>query len=169
MCPPGLAFAPNTLPTIAKAGGQYLANSTMLMEAKRNGCAEAIALNSAGSVSEGSGENLFVVFEERLITPGWSDSILIGITRNSVITLARELGLEIEERPIPREMLYLADEVFLTGTAAEITPLRSVDGIKIGDGRPGPVTRRLQDRFFGLFDGREPDRHHWLQALESLV
>jgi branched-chain amino acid aminotransferase len=155
-------LAPNTLPTIAKAGGQYIANTTMLMEAKRNGYAEAIALNTNGTVSEGSGENLFVVVDGVLYTPGWNDSILMGITRHSVLTLAKELGCEIQERPIPREVLYSADEVFLTGTAAEITPVRSVDRIPVGAGEPGPLTRRLQQAFFGLFDGSVEDRHGWL-------
>ena len=156
--------APNTFPLLAKAGGQYIAATTMLMEAKRNGFAEAIALNTNGTVSEGSGENLFLVKDGVLYTPGWSDSILMGITRHSVITMARAAGLVVEERPLPREMLYVADEVFLTGTAAEITPVRSVDRIPIAGGGPGPITRAMQQGFFGLFDGTEEDRHGWLSA-----
>jgi len=157
-------MAPNTLPALAKAGGQYLANTAMLMEAKRHGYAEAIALTSSGTVSEGSGENLFVVVDGVLFTPGCSDSILLGITRDSVLALAADLGCRVEQRPIPREMLYAADEVFLTGTAAEITPVRSVDGIAVGSGRPGPVTQALQREFFGLFDGSVEDRHGWLTS-----
>ena len=159
-------LAPNTLPTLAKAGGQYIAATTMLMEAKRNGYSEAIALNSSGTVSEGSGENLFLVKDGILYTPGWTDSILMGITRHSVIALARESGYTVEERPIPREMLYVADEVFLTGTAAEITPVRSVDRIPVGTGTPGPVTKDLQGQFFGLFDDVSRDRRGWLGAEE---
>lgn len=160
-------LAPNTLPTMAKAGGQYIGSTAMKLEAKRNGYAEAIALNVHGTVSEGSGENIFVVRDGVLFTPGWNDSILVGITRNTVMQLARDAGYRVEERPMPREMLYCADEIFMTGTAAEISPVRSVDRIPVGDGCRGEVTRHIQELFFGLFDGRTPDTHGWLSAIDA--
>ncbi len=157
--------APNTVPALAKAGGNYLSSQLISMEARRLGFAEGIALTTRGTVSEGAGENVFLVKNGRLYTPTATDSILTGITRDSVITLAREAGLEVVEKEIPREMLYLVDEMFLTGTAAEITPVRSVDRIEVGNGRRGPVTEMLQSRFFGLFDGSTSDRWQWLEPV----
>ncbi len=159
--------APNTLPALAKAGGNYLSSQLISMEARRLGFAEGIALTTRGTVSEGAGENVFVVKNGRIFTPTATDSILTGITRDTIITLAREAGLEVIEKELPREMLYLADEIFLTGTAAEITPVRSVDRLEVGAGRRGPVTEMLQSRFFGLFDGSTPDRWGWLDPVED--
>lgn len=158
--------APNTVPTLAKAGGNYLSSALVTLEARRLGFAEGIALNSAGYVSEGAGENLFLVHEGRIYTPPASASILVGLTRNTVIDLAASAGLEVVEQNIPRELLYIADEVFLTGTAAEITPVCSVDRNSIGGGSRGPVTKQLQDLFFGLFDGSTPDEWGWLETIE---
>ena len=154
--------APGTLPSWAKAGGNYLSGQLIALEARRGGYDEGIALGHEGLLSEGAGENLFLVRGGRLLTPPTSAGILAGITRDTVITLAHEAGLAVEERELPREALYGADEVFLCGTAAEITPVRSVDRKHVGDGTPGPVTRALREAFFGLFDGRTPDRHRWL-------
>lgn len=159
--------APNTFPTWAKAGGNYLSSQLIAFEAKRGGYAEGIALGSNGLLSEGAGENLFVFKKGRLLTPPTSAGILAGITRDSVIALAGDLGIAVEERDLPREALYSADEVFMTGTAAEITPVRSVDRKPVADGRPGPITRALQDAFFGLFDGRTPDRRGWLTPVHD--
>ncbi|MGH8173627.1 MAG: branched-chain amino acid transaminase, partial [Rhodanobacteraceae bacterium] len=150
--------APNTLPSWAKAGGNYLSSQLIGFEARRGGYAEGIALGTNGLLSEGAGENLFLVKKGKLLTPPTSAGVLAGITRDSVITLAGTLGLVVEERDLPREALYSADEVFMTGTAAEITPIRSVDRKEVRDGKPGPITRLLQDAFFGLFDGRTVDR-----------
>lgn len=158
-------FAPNTLPAGAKAGGNYLSGQLVTREARRHGYGEGIALASTGLLSEGAGENLFLVFEGALHTTPASASLLAGITRNSIIHLARDHGIEVIERDIPREYLYLCDELMMCGTAAEITPLRSVDGKPVGDGKPGPVTRKIQDLFFGLFEGRTQDRHGWLDYL----
>jgi branched-chain amino acid aminotransferase len=155
--------APNTLPSWAKAGGNYLNSQLIAAEARRGGYDEGIALGSNGLLSEGAGENLFLVKKGKLLTPPSSAGILAGITRDSVITLAGELGLQVEERDLPREALYSADEVFMTGTAAEITPVRSVDRKSVGAGVPGPITRQLQQAFFGLFDGRTQDRWNWLE------
>ncbi len=160
--------APGTLPAGLKMGGNYLSSQLISLEAKSRGFAEGIGLSHDGLVSEGAGENIFVVREGRLYTPPAAASILAGITRHTVITLAREMGLEVIEQPIPREMLYIADELFFTGTAAEVTPIRSVDRIPIGDGSR-PITRRLQEAFFGLFDGRTADRWGWLEPLEAEV
>jgi branched-chain amino acid aminotransferase len=159
--------APNTLPSWAKAGGNYLSSQLIGFEAKRGGYAEGIALGTNGLLSEGAGENLFLVRKGRLMTPPTSAGVLAGITRDSVITLAATFGLVIEERDLPREALYAADEVFMTGTAAEITPIRSVDRKAVGDGKPGPITRALQDAFFGLFDGRTIDRWRWLTPIDE--
>ncbi len=159
--------APNTVPALAKAGGNYLSSQLISMEARRLGFAEGIALTTRGTVSEGAGENVFVVKNGRIYTPTATDSILTGITRDTIITLAREAGLEVMEKEIPREMLYLADEIFLTGTAAEITPVRSVDRLEVGPGRRGPITEMLQSRFFGLFDGSTPDRWGWLEPVDD--
>ncbi len=156
-------LAPNTIPALGKAAGNYLSSQLISMEAKRLGFAEGIGLGVDGNVSEGAGENLFLVRDGILYTPGVASSILQGITRDSVINLAREHGIEVREQSIPREMLYIADEIFLTGTAAEITPVRSVDRITVGAGRRGPVTETLQTAFFGLFNGKTPDKWGWLE------
>jgi branched-chain amino acid aminotransferase len=154
--------APNTLPSWAKAGGNYLSSQLIGLEARRGGYDEGIALGHNGLLSEGAGENLFLVKRGKLLTPPSSAGILAGITRDSVITLAGQLGLSVEERDLPREALYTTDEVFMTGTAVEITPVRSVDRKLVGSGEPGPITRALQQAFFGLFDGRTEDRWGWL-------
>ena len=159
--------APNTFPTAAKAGGNYLNSQLIAMEAKRNGYAEGIALAPDGTLSEGSGENLFIVRKGVLYTPPAAASILVGITRDTIFQLAVDMGLKVVEQSLPREMLYLADEVFFTGTAAEITPVRSVDRALIGNGARGPITAALQDRFFGLFDGRTADRWGWLSPITA--
>ncbi len=157
--------APNTIPALAKAGGNYLSSTLVSLEAKERGFTEGIALAHDGTISEGAGENVFLVRDETLYTPPATASILTGITRHTVITLAGELGIRVVEQPVPREMLYIADEIFLTGTAAEITPVRSVDRIEVGNGSRGPITQRLQNAFFGLFDGRTPDRWGWLEPV----
>jgi branched-chain amino acid aminotransferase len=159
--------APNTIPAGAKAAGGYLSSQLISMEAKRHGYAEGIGLTVDGMVGEGAGENLFIVQDGKLYTPPAACSILAGITRDTVITLARDAGFEVHEQSMPREMLYFADEVFLTGTAAEITPVRSVDRIQVGSGSRGPVTEVLQERFFGLFSGRTSDEWGWLRPLEQ--
>ncbi|PZO09404.1 MAG: branched chain amino acid aminotransferase [Lysobacteraceae bacterium] len=156
-------FAPNTIPSGAKAGGNYLNGQLVAREARRLGFGEGIALASTGLLSEGAGENLFLVIDGALHTTPISAALLNGITRNSIITLAKANGIECVERDIPREYLYLCDELFMCGTAAEITPIRSVDGRQVGAGKPGPVTRRVQELFFGLFEGRTPDTHGWLE------
>jgi branched-chain amino acid aminotransferase len=158
-------FAPNTIPAGAKAGGNYLSGQLVAREARRLGFGEGIALASTGLLSEGAGENLFLVFKGALHTTPVSAALLNGITRDSIMVLAREAGLEVVERDMPREYLYLCDELFMCGTAAEITPIRSVDGRPVGTGKPGPVTRRIQDLFFGLFDGATPDKHGWLEKV----
>ena len=154
--------APNTFPLMAKAGGNYLNAQLIGSEAVRHGYAEGISLDQNGLVSEGSGENIFLVKDGRVSTPPLWNSILPGLTRDTVIELARTRGLAVAEEPIPREALYLADELFFTGTAAEISPIRSVDGLVVGDGRRGPITEMLQREFFGLFSGATSDRHGWL-------
>lgn len=159
--------APNTVPALAKAGGNYLSSQLISTEAKRLGFAEGIALSTDGTVSEGAGENLFVIKNGRIITPPSTASILTGITRDSVIKLAAQHGMTVLEQSIPREALYLADELFFTGTAAEITPIRSVDNITIGAGRRGPITTKLQDAFFGLFSGNTEDKYGWLEPVNS--
>ena len=160
-------FAPNTLPAGAKAGGNYLSGQLVAREARRLGFGEGIALASTGLLSEGAGENLFLVFDGALHTPPVSAALLNGITRHTLMVLAREAGIDVVERDLPREYLYLCDELFMCGTAAEITPIRSVDGRPVGAGKPGPVTRRMQALFFGLFDGSTPDRHGWLEPLDA--
>ncbi len=157
--------APNTIPAGAKAGGNYLSSFLIHLEAKDRGCTEGIALGTDGLVSEGSGENIFVVSGGRILTPPVSASILSGITRDTAIELARDLDLPLVEQSISREQLYAADEIFMTGTAVEITPVRKVDHMVIGSGERGPVTQRLQDAFFGLFDGRTEDTRGWLEPL----
>ncbi len=158
--------APNTLPALAKAGGNYLSSQLISTEAKRLGFAEGIALSTDGTVSEGAGENLFVIRDGEVITPPAASSILTGLTRHTLIKLAARLGITVREQSIPREALYLADEMFFTGTAAEVTPIRSVDRIEIGNGKRGPITEQLQQAFFGLFDGSTADDDRWLESLE---
>ena len=158
--------APNTIPALAKAGGNYLSSQLISQEAKRLGFAEGIGLAPDGTVSEGAGENLFLVKDGVLYTPALAHSVLSGITRDTVMRLARERGIEIREASIPREMLYIADELFFTGTAAEVTPIRSVDRITVGAGRRGPVTETLQKAFFGLFTGTTPDKWGWLDYVD---
>ncbi len=158
-------FAPNTIPAGAKAGGNYLSGQLVAREARRLGFGEGIALASTGLLSEGAGENLFLVFDGALHTTPVSAALLNGITRNTLITLAREAGIEVVERDLPREYLYLCDELFMCGTAAEITPIRSVDGKPVGDGTVGATTRRMQKLFFGLFDGSTHDRWGWLEPV----
>jgi branched-chain amino acid aminotransferase len=155
-------MAPNTLPALAKAGANYMNSQLIRMEAIANGYAEGIALDVAGYVSEGSGENIFLVRDGIVYTPPMGASALTGITRNSILTLCEDLGVPVREQMIPREMLYIADEVFFTGTAAEITPLRSIDRITVGAGKRGPVTKRLQEEFFAILSGAKSDRHSWL-------
>jgi branched-chain amino acid aminotransferase len=158
--------APNTIPALAKAGGNYLSSQLIGMVARRLGFAEGIGLSSDGTLSEGSGENLFLVKDGVLLTPGLSHSVLGGLTRDSVMRLARERGLEVREAALPREMLYICDEAFFTGTAVEITPIRSVDRLPIGNGKRGPVTETLQNAFFGLFSGKTPDKWGWLDYVD---
>lgn len=158
-------FAPNTIPAGAKAGGNYLSGQLIAREARERGFGEGIALSASGLLSEGAGENLFLVFDGALHTSPASASILAGITRDSLKTLARGEGIEVVERDLPREYLYLADEVFMCGTAAEVTPIRAVDGKQVGAGKAGPVTRRLQELYFGLFDGRTRDQWGWLEPV----
>ncbi len=158
-------FAPNTIPAGAKAGGNYLSGQLVAREARRLGFGEGIALASTGLLSEGAGENLFLVFDGALHTTPVSAALLNGITRNTLITLARANGIEVVERDIPREYLYLCDELFMCGTAAEITPIRSVDGKPVGAGKPGPVTHRMQELFFGLFSGKTKDQWGWLEPV----
>jgi branched-chain amino acid aminotransferase len=155
-------LAPNTLPSLAKAGGNYMNSQLIKMEALTNGYSEGIALDTAGYVSEGSGENIFVVRDGKIHTPPLGASVLPGITRDSILTLARELEIQVVESLVPREMLYIADEVFFSGTAAEITPIRSIDRITIGKGRRGPIAEALQKAFFGTINGTRPDTHGWL-------
>ncbi len=154
--------APDTLASLSKSGGNYVGSQFIAMEAADLGFAEAIALDVNGLVSEGSGENIFVLYRGVIYTPPVGGSILLGVTRDCVLSLARDLGYEVREQSFPREMLYLADEIFLTGTAVEISPVRSVDKIPVGKGGRGPVTARLQEEFFGILQGKIPDRHGWL-------
>jgi len=158
-------IAPNTLPALAKAGANYMNSQLIRMEAHANGYAEGIALDESGYVSEGSGENIFVVRDGKILTPPLGASVLPGITRDSIIQLAGEMGIPITETLIPREMLYIADEVFFSGTAAEITPIRSVDRVEVGKGARGPITEKLQKAFFGIINGEAPDRHGWLMPV----
>jgi branched-chain amino acid aminotransferase len=158
-------IAPNTLPALAKAGGNYLNSQLLKLEAVEDGYAEAIALDTNGYVSEGSGENIFIVFKGEILTPPVSASILSGITRASVLRLATDLGYTIREAVIPRELLYTADELFFTGTAVEVTPVTSVDRVTVGSGERGPVTKAIQDAFFGIVKGDLPDRYGWLSPV----
>ena len=159
--------APNTLPAMSKAGANYMSSQLIAMEAHQNGYSEGIALDSRGYISEGSGENIFLVYGGRLITPPYASSVLPGITRDSVMKLCKDMGLDVVEQDIPREMLYLADEVFFTGTAAEITPLKSVDRIPVGTGKRGPITEKLQKEFFAIVGGRQPDRFGWFTPVPA--
>ena len=154
-------IAPNTLPAMSKSGANYMNSQLIKMEAILNGYVEGIALDVSGYVSEGSGENLFVVRKGTVFTAPLGNSVLPGITRATAIELIREMGVPVVEQMIPREMLYIADEVFFTGTAAEITPIRTVDKITVGNGKTGPVTRSLHKEFFDIVEGRVPDRHGW--------
>jgi branched-chain amino acid aminotransferase len=155
-------LAPNTLPAMAKAGANYMNSQLIKMEAIVNGYAEGIALDTNGYVSEGSGENVFIVRNGTLQTAPLGNSVLPGITRDSVLQIARDLGIPIVENVIPREMLYLADEAFFSGTAAEVTPIRSVDKISVGKGATGPITRAIQKEFYAIVKGEKADRHQWL-------
>jgi branched-chain amino acid aminotransferase len=155
-------MAPNTFPALAKSGANYMNSQLIKMEALLDGYAEGIALNVRGHISEGSGENIFLVHNGTVFTPPLSSSILPGITRDAVITLIKEMGIRIIEETIPREMLYIADEVFFTGSAAEITPIRSIDKIVVGTGKRGPIVKKLQEAFFAYLRGEREDVHHWL-------
>lgn len=155
-------MAPNTFPALAKSGANYMNSQLIKMEALVDGYSEGIALNIRGHISEGSGENIFLVMNGKVYTPPLSSSVLPGITRDSVITIIRELGIPFIEETIPREMLYIADEVFFTGSAAEITPIRSIDKIIIGAGKPGPVVKQLQKEFFAYINGEREDKFGWL-------
>lgn len=159
-------IAPNTIPVLAKASGNYLSGTLVTMEARQNGYDEGILLDSKGMVSEGAGENIFMVKDGNLYTPPLSSSVLDGITRDAVIKIAGSLKLGVIETEIPREQLYIADELFFTGTAVEITPIKSVDKITIGTGTKGPVTAQIQKVFFGLFDGSTEDSWGWLEPVE---
>ena len=160
-------FSSGSMAPMGKIGGQYVNNQFVSAEAQTHGYAEGILLDQAGLVSEGGGENLFLVRDDTIFTPPFQNSILAGITRDTVLTLAADLGMVVKEQSLNREMLYLADEIFLTGTAAEITPVRSVDRIPVGEGTRGPITRRLQEAFFDVVSGRAEDRHHWLTPVPS--
>lgn len=159
-------MAPDTLNALAKIGGQYVNSQNIVMEARDNGFAEGIALDINGYVSEGSGENIFIVLKGKIYTPPLANSILGGITRDCATKIAQELGYTVSEAVIPREMLYMADEIFFTGTAAEITPVRSVDRMPVGEGKRGPITERIQARFFGIVEGELPDTYHWLTPID---
>lgn len=158
-------LAPNTMPPGVKAGGNYLSSQLIGLEARDRGFEEGIGLGNDGLLSEGAGENIFIVLKGKLLTPPASSSILSGITRDTVIKLAARLGMDTHEQTISREQLYAADEIFMTGTAAEVTPVRQVDHMTIGNGGCGPVTRKLQDAFFGLFNGQTEDDWNWLEPL----
>jgi branched-chain amino acid aminotransferase len=160
--------APNTIPAGLKAGGNYLSSQLIGMEAHRLGYDEGIGLAPDGTLSEGAGENLFMVKDNILITPPQSSSILAGITRDSVIRLAHTMGIEVREMPLSRESIYMADELFFTGTAAEITPIRSVDDLDVGNVQERPMTEKLQSAFYGLFDGRTEDRFGWLDPIDEV-
>ena len=160
-------LASNTIPTGAKAGGNYLSSQLISMEARRHGYGEGIALDVNGYVSEGAGENLFVIRNGIVATTPKTAAILPGITRDTVMTLLAEMGYEIREENIPRESLYLADEILMCGTAAEVTPVRSVDGVPVGNGGRGPITEKVQNMFFGLFNGKTEDKWGWLTSVEE--
>ena len=161
-------IAPNTLPALAKAGANYMNSQLIRMEADINGYSEGIALDEGGYVSEGSGENLFVIRDGKMVTPPLGASVLPGITRDTVIRIAQQLQIPIVETIIPRELLYIADEVFFTGTAAEVTPIRSVDRVLVGDGRRGPITERIQKRYFDVVKAETEDEHGWLTVVTGV-
>jgi branched-chain amino acid aminotransferase len=160
-------MAPDTMPNMAKAGSNYMNSQLAKMESIVNGYDEGIMLDYQGMVSEGSGENIFVVLDGDLYTPPLSSSLLSGLTRNAIIILAKEMGLEVREEQIPREMLYISDEVFLTGTAAEVTPVRSIDKIMIGEGCRGELTKKIQNAFFAIVNGETKNDHGWLTYLKE--
>jgi branched-chain amino acid aminotransferase len=160
-------IAPNTMPGLAKSVANYANSQLIKMEAAAEGYAEGIALDTQGNLSEGSGQNIFLVRDGVIHTPPMGSSILAGITRDSVITIARDLGFEVREQVLPREALYIADELFFAGTAVEVTPIKSVDRITVGAGRRGPVTEAIQQRFFEIVRGSAPDTHGWLQYVHS--
>jgi branched-chain amino acid aminotransferase len=162
-------IAPNTLPAMSKAAANYMKSQLIRMEAVVNGFSEGIALDSHGHVSEGSGMNIFLLHDNTLYTPPLAASILPGITRDSITKIAADLNIPVKESVIPREMLYIADEVFFVGTAVEVTPIRSVDKITIGKGVAGPITRRIQEEFFALTSGKKADRHNWLTPVNAPV
>jgi branched-chain amino acid aminotransferase len=159
-------LAPNTMPSLAKAGANYMNSQLIRMEAEINGYSEGIALDVNGYLSEGSGENLFLVRGGVLYTTPLANSVLNGITRSSVLTIAKELGIAVVEQPLPREMIYISDEAFFTGTAAEVTHLRSVDKILVGDGTMGPITSAIHAEFFAIVNGAKPDRYNWLTPVK---
>jgi branched-chain amino acid aminotransferase len=159
--------APNTIPAAAKVAGNYLGGQLVKMEALANGFDEGIALGPGGMVSEGSGQNVFVVVNGEVFTPPIDGTLLTGVTRATILTLAREAGYPVHEQPLAREILYLADEVFLTGTASEVTPVRSVDRIPVGDGKRGPITRQLQEEYLAIASGQREDRHGWLTHVHA--
>ncbi len=161
-------IAPNTLPALSKAGGNYLNSQLIRMEAAANGYAEGIALDTAGYVSEGSGENIFVVRGGKILTPPLGACVLPGITRDTIIKIAEQMQLPVIETLIPRELLYIADEVFFTGTAVEVTPIRSVDRIVVGSGRRGPITEKIQTRFFEITGGKYKDEFGWLTPVTGV-
>ena len=160
-------IAPNTIPAAAKVAGNYLSGQLVKMEALANGFDEAIALGPGGMLSEGSGQNVFLMHDGTLYTPPVDGTLLTGITRATIMTLAHDADIPVVERPLAREMLYQADEVFLTGTASEVTPVRSVDRITVGTGKPGPVTRQLQQEYLGIVKGTREDRHGWLTNVRA--
>jgi branched-chain amino acid aminotransferase len=160
-------MAPDTMPNMAKAGSNYMNSQLAKMESVMNGYDEAIMLDYQGMVSEGSGENIFLVKDEVLYTPPVSSSLLGGITRDSIMEIARDMGLEVREETLPREMLYIADEVFLTGTAAELTPIRSIDKITVGEGKRGEITKKLQETFFKVLNCEVEDEKGWLSFLDE--
>ena len=159
-------MAPNTLPSMSKSGANYMNAQLAKLEAMENNYDEGIMLDIEGYVGEGSGENIFIIKDGEIYTPSISSAILKGITRGSVIDLANDLGYTVKEDKIPREMLYLADELFFTGTAAEVTPIRSVDGIKVGTGKRGPITEKIQNEFFNIVEGKSEDKFNWLTFLD---
>ncbi|HUN08700.1 MAG TPA: branched-chain amino acid transaminase [Aggregatilineales bacterium] len=160
-------MAPDTLASLAKIGGQYVNSQFITMEAHDNGFNEGLALDISGNVSEGAGENVFVVLDGVIYTPGIGSSILMGITRDTVLTLAKDHGIEVRFETLSRDLLYVADEIFMTGTAAEVTPVRSVDRIPVGTGKRGPITKIIQDDFFAITAGETPDRHGWLTPVRK--
>jgi branched-chain amino acid aminotransferase len=162
-------IAPNTFPAMAKGTANYANSGLIKMQASLDGYAEGIALDESGLLSEGSGQNLFLVRDRVIYTPSLASSVLQGITRDAVMVLARDLGFEVREQALPREFLYVADEAFFCGTAAEITPIRSVDKVPVGSGHRGPITEALQHEFFGILSGERPDTHQWLTPVYAGV